>query len=1099
MSDENSQTNFSRRGFFARGALLGSGLMSAATSRLFGAERTGSIMANSRPDVPYDFADPEHCLYTVCLNCNTGCGIKAKIQEGIVTKIDGNPYNPWTLFPHLPGSSTPFDAVGVDGSICPKGQAGLQATYDPYRIRKVLKRAGKRGENKWVTIDFATAIKEIVEGGKLFAKVPGEENREVEGLRALMAMRDPKAGKAMVADVAAIWKEKDKEKKQALVAAFKEKHAAHLGELIDPEHPDLGPRNNQFTIAWGRLKGGRSDFIKRFGAAYGTTNLHGHTTVCQGSLYFTSKAMSEQYEGGKFGGGNKFYWQADTENAHFILFIGANLFEANYGPPNRSVRLTDNIVQGKTRIAVVDPRFSKVASKAWKWLPIQPGTDGALAMAFLRWMIEREKFDAKFLSAANKAAAKAAGETTWSNAAWLVEVKEGEPGAFVRAADHGLAQAEQRSIPDPKDKTKTIDYEEKFLLVQRDGQFIPLDPNDAANAVTGDLFVDAALPDGTRVKSSLQLIREAAFEKTFDEWCAVCGLDPVDVGDVVAELCSHGKRGAVDIHRGVAQHTNGFYNVLGWYSVNALLGNYDWQGGMSALKTYGYDGSKGGPFDIGHTPGKLSAFGISLIRHDADYSATTIFEGYPAKRNWYPLASDVYEEIIPSIGDAYPYPTKALLTYMGAPTYSLPAGHTNIEILRDVKKLPLYIASDILVGSTSLYADYIFPDLTYLERWEFQGSHPNMNLKVESVRQPVIAPIPESCTVFGEEQPVSLETLLLALAEQLKLPAFGPDGFDPGKPLVKMDDYYLRCVANIAAGTKPDGSEAVPDADAAEQELFTNSRRHLPKTVFDEARWRAIVGAELWPKVVHLLNRGGRYQDFSAMAKAAPRLPNPYAKLINLYQEKTAKARYAGTGKHYRGHACFVTLADYHGKPLDELAKGADLHLITHRVISATKSRTISNYWLRPLLPENAILMNPRDARRLSLDDGDAVKVVSNTNPQGEWPLGEGVKKPMIGRVQLTETMRPGVVSFALGFGHWATGAQDTVIDGEVIPGDPRRAAGIHANAAMWVDPTLKNTCLLDPVGGSVSFYDSKIRLEKMPAGTLPPQHGRMRHEAQHA
>ena len=26
------------------------------------------------------------------------------------------------------------------------------------------------------------------------------------------------------------------------------------------------------------------------------------------------------------------------------------------------------------------------------------------------------------------------------------------------------------------------------------------------------------------------------------------------------------------------------------------------------------------------------------------------------------------------------------------------------------------------------------------------------------------------------------------------------------------------------------------------------------------------------------------------------------------------------------------------------------------------------------------------------------------------------------------------------------------------------RAAGIHANAAMWVDPALKNTCLVDPV-----------------------------------
>jgi len=54
------------------------------------------------------------------------------------------------------------------------------------------------------------------------------------------------------------------------------------------------------------------------------------------------------------------------------------------------------------------------------------------------------------------------------------------------------------------------------------------------------------------------------------------------------------------------------------------------------------------------------------------------------------------------------------------------------------------------------------------------------------------------------------------------------------------------------------------------------------------------------------------------------------------------------------------------------------------------------------------------------------------------------------------------------------------VIDGEVIRGEVRRQAGLHANAAMWVDPALKNTCFLDPVGGSVSFYDTHVRLEQV-------------------
>jgi hypothetical protein len=113
--------------------------------------------------------------------------------------------------------------------------------------------------------------------------------------------------------------------KKMELAAFKEKHAANLKYLIDPDHPDLGPKNNQFCLNWGRLKAGRAELLKRLAnGGLGSNNTHGHTTVCQGSLYFTCKAMSDQFVEGKFTAGSKFYWQADTGNAEFILFVGAS-------------------------------------------------------------------------------------------------------------------------------------------------------------------------------------------------------------------------------------------------------------------------------------------------------------------------------------------------------------------------------------------------------------------------------------------------------------------------------------------------------------------------------------------------------------------------------------------------------------------------------------------------------------------------------------------------------------------------------------------------------------------------------------------------------
>jgi anaerobic selenocysteine-containing dehydrogenase len=227
---------------------------------------------------------------------------------------------------------------------------------------------------------------------------------------------------------------------------------------------------------------------------------------------------------------------------------------------------------------------------------------------------------------------------------------------------------------------------------------------------------------------------------------------------------------------------------------------------------------------------------------------------------------------------------------------------------------------------------------------------------------------------------------------------------------------------------------------------------------------------------VYVLNRGGRFEDWAKGYKD-DRVAHPYGKLLNLYQEKTASTVHSGTGKKNLGYAVYIPIMDYHGKEPEALRKGHDLAMITHRTISQCKSRTIADPWLTPIMPENGFLVNPEDAKRLGLKNGDLVKVVSASNPSGDWDLGAGKKKPMVGKVIFTQTVRPGVTSFALGFGHWATGATDVTVDGYLIKGEPRRAVGVHANAAMWVDPALKNTCMLDPVGGSVSFYDTYVRL----------------------
>lgn len=1039
------ETAADRREMLRSGALLGGACLAAALGGTASAETAPAPRGAGKKVEASDY------IYSTCLQCNTGCEIKVKIQDGVAVKIDGNPYGPRALDPHIDWRTPAAQAAKLNGVICPKGQSGIQTAYDPYRVVKVLKRAGKRGEGKWTTISFQDAISEIVNGGALF---PQDGGNAVTGLRDLYALKDPKVYSSMATDVTSIQDGK------MTVAQFKEKYKDHLDKLIDPEHPDFGPKNNQFVFNWGRLKAGRQDFFLRFVKdSFGSTNGHGHTTVCQGSIYFSGKSMSDQPSGGKWTGGAKAYWMADTSNAEFIIYWGANVLEGNYGPPLKVPKITKGLASKKLKVAVIDPRYSKIAAKAWKWLPIKPGEDAAFAMGMIRWIIENERFDKRYLENCNKAAATADGEPTWSNAAWLVKMRaDGTGSAFVRASELGLGG------------------DADTFVCMRDGVPVAFKSDDTAKAAEGDLFVNTTI-NGISVKSGLQILYEESAKKTIPEWANVAGLSPNDITTLASEFTSYGKRAVVEIHRGVSQHTNGFYNVLATMgSLNTLIGNLDWKGGLVyGGGTYGEAGGTGRPFQLADHPAKITPFGIDIIRGGASYEKSTIFSGYPAKRPWYPLASDVYQEVIPSAGDAYPYPIKALFLYMGSPVYALPAGHSLIPTLMDPTKIPLFVCSDITIGETSQYADYIFPDLTYLERWEFHRTHPSIVHRVSPVRQPAIPTPNETVRIFNEEMPVSMESVMLAIAEQLQLPGFGPGGFGSTGDLSRPEHYYLRMVANIAFGDASGGTDTCPDASDEEMQVFLNARKHLPKPLFDEAKWAAAVGPTWWKKAVYVLNRGGRWWSFNE-AWSGEKTKAQYGKLVNLYHEKPATTRNSLTGLYMSGIATYLPLADSLGKPLDQ--RDAPFTVITNRNMLACKSRTISNYWLTDILAQNMIEMSTVDAARLGLKDNEEVWLLSASNPEAVWNLGHGKTKPLLGRLRLTDRIRPGVISFELGYGHWAYGASSQTIDGEVIPGDPRRGTGIHANSAMIVDPHLRSP-LSDVVGGSAVFYDTKVFVVK--------------------
>jgi len=475
-------------------------------------------------------------------------------------------------------------------------------------------------------------------------------------------------------------------------------------------------------------------------------------------------------------------------------------------------------------------------------------------------------------------------------------------------------------------------------------------------------------------------------------------------------------------------------------------------------------------------PGKLKSFGIKISREKERYEETTIFDGYPAERPFYPFTSNLYQEVIPSAADGYPYSMKVLFLHKGTPALSCPSGHKLIPILQNTEKIPLFIACDVAIAETSMYADYIIPDLTYLERWGTPHASPDIPTMASKIRQPASKPVTEDVVVDGEVMPICMESFLIAVAKRLGLSGFGVNGFGQGRDFDRPEDFYLKAIANIAMGDKE--NDNVPEVDEYGIEMFGNARKHLPASVFNEEKWRRATGDEYWKNVLYVLNKGGRFENSNG-AYDGNYMKHKFGRMFNIYVENVANIRNSMTGEYFSGVPVFESVKDAMGKEVED--REYVFKLITFKDILGGQSRTRpADYWLGELEDENRILMNKLDVRELDLKDGEEVQLVSKTNPTGTFDIGGGKRLRVKGKIKAIQGIRPGVVAVSWHYGHWAYGSNDVIIDGYIIKGDKRRGKGLAPNPVMREDETVNNVCLTDPIGGSASFYDTWVNIVKV-------------------
>jgi anaerobic selenocysteine-containing dehydrogenase len=85
-------------------------------------------------------------LKSVCRSCHGGCGALLHVDDGRLTKVEGDPDSPLNR-----------------GRLCPIGLATVDLVYHPDRLTHPLKRDGARGAGKWRRITWDEALDEIAE------------------------------------------------------------------------------------------------------------------------------------------------------------------------------------------------------------------------------------------------------------------------------------------------------------------------------------------------------------------------------------------------------------------------------------------------------------------------------------------------------------------------------------------------------------------------------------------------------------------------------------------------------------------------------------------------------------------------------------------------------------------------------------------------------------------------------------------------------------------------------------------------------------------------------------------------------------------------
>ena len=649
----------------------------------------------------------------------------------------------------------------------------------------------------------------------------------------------------------------------------------------------------------------------------------------------------------------------DVAHCDYLMLFGCQAgLGTYYALTTMAQDVADARVRGM-RLVVVDPFLSTAAEKADEWVPIKPGSDGALACAMLNLLLNEYRiFDTDYLREHSDGAYLLTDEGWYardpeSGKPLVWDASSGRARAF-DSPSLGFAALEGRFVVAGEPCRPVLQ-----ALADQVARWSP----EAAAEVTG-------IPAGT--------IRRLARE--FGEAARIGST--IELG---GKLLPHRPAAAL-YFKGAHGHDNAWPTSLAIELLNEVVGASNVPGGLlgTAPVCFGHP-------ETGYPRWEPGADADGLL----EAGALLYSDPYGRAPGWPPTPASAE---LPNLRDLIGWPIttcftpaalndrenfhfdhrpELLINYGSNLLMSVARPEVCFEAFRDCFVVSFNLYSD---ETAEALADIVLPDACYLERLDplpnFTRHHHPVGLGDwgHTIRQPIVAPL-------GERRHFS--EVMHELGRRLGLTA----------PINLLTNNLYGLVAPFALE---------PDRHYRWEELAD----HAYKSWFGEAHgleWFREHGVMRWPKRVEEV-------FWKPFVHARAPLYNEWVKRSGEQVAKIAREH----GMRGVDTSGFLPLPDWRpcraGTPRD----GFDLQAIYYRVPWHSFSMTYENPWLDEISRGEPysyfISINGATARSKGIADGDPVAV--------HGADGGTIR----GRARLTQGVHPEVVAVANNGGHWAKG-----------------------------------------------------------------------------